>query len=400
MDTYTLRAITETDLPGSAALMAQAFLLDHRAEEFQAMLGPILGSGPATGAFDGDQIVGCLFVLNRTVCLPGTGLVPFGGVSSVAVAPDHRRRGLLTRIMRATLTESSPAISGLWASEAPIYGRFGFGQATETQDATIRSKAPFRAGIDLGTDRVRELSRERAWPLVHEIYDQYAATRVGMLGREEVNWEYHYHDSVAARRDASAYRFVIHPEGYAAFRVRGVWEDNGPAGKVSVHEFVALTPQAHAALWRYLLDLDHAAELTANLATDDLLPLILFDPRATVRKTLHALHIRLTDVARALPMRGYSAPVDVVIDVADEFCPWNAGKLRFTVSAGVATVERTTAAADLSTSSTELGAAFLGGTRLTALAAAGRVQEHTAGAVAALSAAFLAEREPVCQEIF
>ena len=117
-------------------------------------------------------------------------------------------------------------------------------------------------------------------------------------------------------------------------------------------------------------------------------------------KVVDGLFVRLVDVSAALEARTYSAPVDVVLEVSDAVCPWNARRWRLAGDATGATCERSTAPADLALSARELGAAFLGGTTLAALAAAGRVDELTAGAVAGTSRAFKAEREPWCFEQF
>jgi predicted acetyltransferase len=127
---------------------------------------------------------------------------------------------------------------------------------------------------------------------------------------------------------------------------------------------------------------------------------MLTDPRAVELKPSDGLFVRLVDVPRALADRTYANPVDVVLDVTDERCPWNARRYRLAGDATGATCEPTTAAADLALSATELGAAYLGGTSLDTLAAAGRVQELTPGALATTATAFRGSRAPWCPEMF
>ena len=97
------------------------------------------------------------------------------------------------------------------------------------------------------------------------------------------------------------------------------------------------------------------------------------------------LWIRLVDVGKALAQRRYACPVDVVIEVTDELCPQNQGRWRLAAAAASVpsgfsgTCERTTAPADLALPVRALGAAYLGGTRLGQLAAAGLVTEVTPG---------------------
>src|SRR3712207_8818896 len=56
------------------------------------------------GLWDGDRVVATSGVYSRTLTVPGA-VVPCAGVSWVTVSPTHRRRGVLTAIMRRQLTE-------------------------------------------------------------------------------------------------------------------------------------------------------------------------------------------------------------------------------------------------------------------------------------------------------
>jgi predicted acetyltransferase len=187
------------------------------------------------------------------------------------------------------------------------------------------------------------------------------------------------------------------------FRVKENWEARRrPEHEVRVSELVSLTPRAHAALWQFLLRLDLVGEVRyTNAPADDPLPWMLDNPRMASVDLDDALYVRLVDLDRALPARRYSAPLDVVFEVSDEFCPWNAGRWRLTVDAtGAAQVERTDADPDLACGAIDLGAAYLGSTRFSTLAGAGRVRELRPGALRAATAAFLAEHEPHCLEMF
>ena len=83
-------------------------------------------------AFDGDRIVGGAGAFPFELTIPG-GTVPCGGVTVVGVLPTHRRRGVLTAMMRAQLEDirdRGEPIAALWASEEVIYRRFGYGLAS------------------------------------------------------------------------------------------------------------------------------------------------------------------------------------------------------------------------------------------------------------------------------
>jgi predicted acetyltransferase len=177
--------------------------------------------------------------------------------------------------------------------------------------------------------------------------------------------------------------------------------------KVLVREVAALDAAAAHRLWSVLLDLDLTATVESGmLAVDDELLHLLVDPRATVPKVSDNRWLRLLDVPTALAARRYSAPVDVVLDVHDARLPANAGRRRLATGsqgpdgAWDAQVASTSEPADVTVDVRELGATYLGGRSLAALARAGLVTEHRAGALQCVSAAFRWPLAPVCSWVF
>ena len=179
------------------------------------------------------------------------------------------------------------------------------------------------------------------------------------------------------------------------------WNDAGPNGEVQVTEVVATTPQAYAAVWSFLLNLDMTRRIVwRSTAPDEPLQHLVGDPRAVQLQLADNLWVRLVDVDRALAARTYARDIDVVLDVTDATCPWNVGRWRLSGDAKGATCTQTSDPADLRLAVTDLGAAYLGGPSLAALAAAGRVRELHAGALAETSRAFSGDRAPWCLEVF
>ena len=187
------------------------------------------------------------------------------------------------------------------------------------------------------------------------------------------------------------------------------WDDDAglPEGVLEVSEAIATDPAATAALWDNLLSQDLISEFHARMRpVDDPLRYLLADPRRVRSLVSDGLWVRLVDVGSALAQRHYACPVDVVIEVADELCPHNAGRWRLATETGAtpvglrATCERTTAPADVVLPVWAVGAAYLGGTRLRAMATAGLITEVTPGSLAALSTAMSWEPAPWCPMIF
>ncbi len=361
--------------------------------------------------FDGDQVVATASIYSRNMTLPG-GPKPVAGVTVVSVAPTHRRRGLLTEMMRRQLTglhegQLEP-VAALWAAEGPIYGRFGYGLAANRAVLTGSTDAlRLTPGTDLGTGRIRLVTAEQARPHLAEVYEQIRPTQVGWLDRRDRWWDNRLYDPEADRDGATAFRFALSTEedgrvtGYAIYRLRPSSDVRRKDAEVIVNEIAATNPKAYASLWSFLANLDLINAMRKRIAPlDEPLRHQLLDPRGLRIEVLDSLWVRLADVGRALADRTYSADLDTVFEVADEFCPWNAGRWRLRGGADGASCARTRDAADLALSSTDLGAAYLGGTRLATLAQAGRVVELRPGALAAASRAFAGDREPWCPEIF
>lgn len=402
-DQLTIRTLTDADLPAFSEVLASAFLMDHN-DDFLDEERSVFEPARSHAVFDGETMIGTGQLLTRRVVAPGADPVPAGAVTSIGVAPGHRRRGVLSMIMRAQLEllhQTGEPLAMLWAAEGGIYGRYGYGLGTQYARIALPRGTAFRGDVAVDPHPVRELPRERALPRIRELYDGLWRGRTGHLDRNDATWEYFLFDRPSRRDGQTAYRFVVHPRAYAVYRTKLDWQDRGPRSTVTVHELVAETPAAYAAVLRYLLDIDLVGEVVLRLGTDEPLVHMLADPRAAVRTMFDGLWVRLVDVDRALAARRFRFPVDLVLAVDDAVCPWNAGRWHLVAGPdGPAKVTRTDAAADLALDVAALGTAYLGGTRLTTLAHAGRVHEHREGALAEASLAFLHDEEPRCLEGF
>lgn len=174
---------------------------------------------------------------------------------------------------------------------------------------------PFRPGVDLGVDRVLQLPRSEAVVHIGTLYDHAVGLRPGLLERDDDDWDQQLADADSLREGRSPFRFAVHPDGYAVFRTRHGWGDRGPAGTIHVHELVATTPVAAAALWRHLLDHDLISTVLAEVGLDDPLRYLLADPRQAVGKHHDGRWVRLVDVDRALAQRTYPTAVDAVLEL-------------------------------------------------------------------------------------
>lgn len=355
-------------------------------------------------AWDGEDIVGTASLSSFRLSVPGGALVPAAGLTMVSVQATHRRHGVLRAMMRRQLDDIRAAgepLAILTASEPDIYGRFGYGVATQSAHAEIDTTR-VRLAVPQGTDevRLRAVAPGTAVEACEAVYARLLAARPGMLERRP-GWErVPLLDPPGDREGASPLRCVLaesggEVSGYARFAVKPDWDVAGPKGVVVLRDLEALDPASGAALWRFLFDLDLTSVIrTGARPVDDSWTLMVSDIRRCAVGLRDALHLRPVEVGEALEARTYATPVDVVFEVTDPFCPWNEGRWRLSGDTGGASCERTADPADLRLGVREMGAAYLGGVSLSALAGAGRVQEVRQGALAEAAVAFLSPVAP------
>jgi len=330
---------------------------------------------------------------------------PVAGLSWVAVHPDHRRRGVLSAMIRHHFDDiheggRGEAVSCLFASEPAIYGRFGYGLSTESVCLTLPSRSALRALPEPGdvSTCFEAVDQARHGEIVRAVYAASCLQRPGHTLRPASHLDRQLED-LPARRPAGAESLKIlvaerrgEPTGYALLRRTASWGKVSPEGSLRVVDLHATDPASAHALWRRALDFDLMAEVsTPPLAMDDPLLVWAGESRAAAHPG-YRLWTRLIDVGPALAARGYSTDLEVILDVSDEMCPWNAGRWQLTADSRGATCERTACSADVALDVRELGSAYLGGTTLAGLAAAGLVRELTPGALVACSTAW---RSPV-----
>lgn len=356
-----------------------------------------------SGAYDGDQIVGTYRSWDIGLTLPGGTRTTANAISSVTVRPTHRRRGVLTALIAADLraaAERELAVAILIASQAPIYGRYGFGPSTETarwsielSAARVRPEVPRSGRIEF----VPEAQAQQAAPEVFE-----RARRAGAIDRTERRWAMDF-GTLSLPGDTRTRRLAaVHsdddgrPQGYVQYRVEESWVDRECRTAVHVEDLQAATPQAYAALWAQLLELDTVARVEAeDRAVDEALPWLLTDWRAARQRSRSDFQwCRLLDVPAALSSRRYESPGSAVFEVADAD-GFTAGRYRLEAAAdGKGTCSRTDADPDVRLPVDVLSSLWLGGGDLRAAATAGRAAQERPGGLDRLARLLATTRAP------
>ena len=354
-------------------------------------------------AYDDGQPVGTTGAYPFGLTSPG-GELAAGGVTWVGVVPSHRRRGVLTQMMRTQLDdlhERGEPLAILWASEAAIYGRFGYGVAVPELNIDAE-RARFAWRDDPGpAGAVRIVERDEAREVFPPLYDRIRRETPGFVTRNDEWWEhYKLADPEQWRRGAGPKFYALleldgEPAGYAMYRIKQSWEHGYSTSELRVGDAFATSVGATRELWRFLFGIDLVRKVEGRV--DPALPLFLMvtDPRNVQLRVFEGVWLRLVDVGAALAGRSYATDDAVVAEVRDEFCPWNAGRWRLGPES-----DRTDDEPELELDVADLASAYLGAFDFHRLAAAERLRELKAGAVERASALFRTTRPPYCPEDF
>jgi predicted acetyltransferase len=403
--TYQMRPITMEEWAPFSRAADFAFggqSTEQDLERYRATFEP----ERSLAVFDGERIIATAGALSLELTLPGSVRLPVAGVVAVGVVPTHRRRGLLSQMMRRQLADvraRGEALAVLTASESVIYGRFGYGVATSRMHFEIErhhAQLAQHARAVQPEGELRLVEQAEALPRLIALYDELRLRQPGAVSRTPAFWEAEMLAPVTA--DSGVRFFVVYEgasgrvEGAAYYRPQRQSMDNLSQTTVLVEEVLAVTSAARVALWRYLLALDLVAKIRAvNRPIDEPLRWMLADPRRLrVTAINDDLWLRPIDIAVALAARRYTAAGRLVLAVEDAFLAENTGSYALDCGQDGAACRRTDETADLALGVADLGAAFLGGVRFSTLAAAGRVEEGSPGALARADALFAAEAVP------
>ncbi|MFJ8468141.1 GNAT family N-acetyltransferase [Streptomyces swartbergensis] len=381
---------------------------------------PVKGGGRWWSALEMDRCllavtadgrpVGTAATHSFELTLPGETLVPAPGVTAVGVLPSHRRQGVLSAMMRHQLTElraRGEFLSVLLASEALIYGRFGYGPAAYTAQLTVpRHKAalavPRSRGVAqapaTGSDNgsVEVLRRAECGEILEEVYDRYRRAQPGALSRPHRWWALRAGQPpispapryVAVHRDVDGV-----PDGYASYSIE--------SGTLTVDETITDDDAVFTELARFVLGHDLVSQVVfKHVPQEHPLRWQFADFRAgEVSGDMDWLWVRLLDVPRALKARGWFVDGELVLDVEDPFLGEH-GRYLVTVRDGKADCVPTDREPDLSLDIRDLASVYLGGTAPSTLVRAGHIRAHRPGAATLADALFRADRSPHCLHWF
>jgi predicted acetyltransferase len=408
--TLEIRPVREDEVAAYVDALSTGFLDRPDVEHVAREIWPLWEGGRTWAAVDDGRICGTFRSWPSELTVPGGARLPAAGVSAVTVLPTHRRRGVLRSMIAAehrAVPESGQVFGMLYASEYPIYERFGYGSACREATWTIDAERTRFHGDPIGSVEL-VTPGEATRDTIRGIFEEWRLRQVGEIRRREHMWDFElglreefwgnkWKGFLALHRDASG-----GPDGYVRYHIDEKWDQRQPRNTLVVDELHALSDPAAASLWRFLAEIDWVTTVKASRRSPtDRLPWLLTNGRAAMVSDVgDGLWLRIFDVPRAFEARTYERAAQVVIEVVDAEADGGRVRVELDASPDGATCRPTIRSADLTVDVAALGAAYLGGSRLRDAVLARGADEHRAGTLRKADALLRTLDEPWCSTFF
>jgi predicted acetyltransferase len=405
-----VRRVRDEEMREFIEALTAGFLERPDVDKVTEDVRPIWDLERTWAAFDEGRICGTFRSWGTELTVPGGERLPAAAVSAVTVLPTHRRRGILRAMVEAehgASRERGEALGLLYASEYPIYGRFGYGPAIREATLTLDTRAT--GFLASASGRVEIIKADaQAVAALKGVFEAWRIRQPGEIRRPDHRWEYElalrdepwgptWKGFVALHRDGAGA-----VDGYVRYHADDKWERRQPANPVTVDELHALNETAYVSLWRFLAEMDWAATVKAERRSpSELLPWLLTNARALDTSDIgDGLWVRVFDVPRALAARTYEREGSMVLEVVDREAPGGRTRVKLDAGPAGATCTETDRSADLRLDVAALGTVYLGGNSLRQAAAGFGVDEHRDGALAEADALFRTLDEPWSSTFF
>ncbi|WP_067537403.1 GNAT family N-acetyltransferase [Nocardia crassostreae] len=322
------------------------------------------------------RLVGTAAIMRSTVTVPGGAQLAVAACAQGMVATTHQKRGIYAKVQAELMAIAAESGAEVFAAMPGPGGTYPYlGVTTYTRHLVLDRRRSALRAAQPDSSVVREVRVAECRDALRGIHARWQRETPGALARGEFYWP-----SAFGGEDFA----LVHPDGYVVYDLVG--------DTVRVRDLCALTVSARRELLRCLLGHGECAEIHVDTALDDPLPLLLEDPRtAAVTGVDAGVWGWIINLPTAIGARSFAAGFTGVVEVAD---PWgmSAGRYTLDIADGVGRWEP--APDDARADPLELTTVYFGAHTVGELQRAGRVDELTPGAAAALERAFATSRAP------
>lgn len=396
-----IRPATPDEMPALRRVVATSLMLDAASLD---ALSPEM----TLCAFDDDRVASVHGSWPLTMRFNGKA-VPISGVTTVSTDPLDRGRGHLRSLITHHFNElhelGERPWAALYASQATIYQRFGYGIVSTHYNYKIEPQYLVWAEPLTVPGTLREIDPVADFSLMVDLYRKYREDRTGLLHRGRPMWDAGVLQKPKGddRQTVVVYEEDGEPLGYMVFDT-GHYPDSPPlvSQKITVKDMTPLTPLAYRALWNHLAKMPLARFIEVPHApADDPIQHLILEPRFLRRTSREGILARIIDLAAGLDARRYDGGTVVSFELIDDLCPWNAGRWRASLTREGAEVEKLTSGEpELSMTANTLAMLAFGQITATQAADFGRLGVHDGASLPRWDAAFKTRYAPYCADNF
>lgn len=402
---YEFRSITASELKEYQRLVQYVFaddISDEDLAEFESVKPEW-----TTCAFHRNTLVATSAGYPFKMRFNGFG-IPVDGVTDVGTLPNHRRRGLVRRLISDRLRqayEANQLASILWASMGAIYQRFGYGMASTILSCRFDPRiAGFQ--FDIPTKGyISMYDRGEGLPIVKAVHRRFIEKSTLMLHRSALMWDLKW------RKKGKSY-CAVHfneadePDGYIIYKTHE-WKQRprdevGPDQEMNIIDRAWLSIDAYRSLWEYTLRHDLVGRVNFDGAPDDPAWSLLMEPRAIQPRVYDGLWLRVVNLLELLQHRLYSLEGACRFAILeDDLCPWNTGVYHLETDGSQSNATKVSGGSvDFTITPNGIASLIAGNTSLSSLARIGRAEIHKPENVGRINAMFATNYAPFCPDGF
>lgn len=333
MSDLQLRDLTERDFEAALDVRNRSFGILPPADRpwWERAQRQAIETHRAVAVFDGDQLVAHAKARPFQQVWGGRPL-PMGGVAGVVVAPEYRRRGVGSLLMRGLtdrMVELGDAVSALYPATMPPYRKLGW----ELAGAQHRYSFP-SAALRL----LESVARTPPVP-VRRVGPDESAELVELVRRHHAR---HRSSGPRVYTEADLRRELSEPDVFAYRTEDGLALYEWSGGDLTVSCVFAEREESLRALWSVVGSGSSVAPTVhAYLAPHDALPLLLAE-KAGHDVRVERWMFRVLDPAAAVAGRGFPSglDLDVTLTLEDPVLPDASGTWRLIVADGRGALEQ------------------------------------------------------------
>lgn len=312
---YEIRRITPREVDAAIKLSEYSFKYVLEGEKRQQRVR-FMQDHVVFGVFYESEMIAKTHIIPHRVVIDSKEYT-MGGIASVSTYPEHRRKGIVSRLMDTallTMKEEGQVLSYLHPFDVSFYRKYGYELISSLKRLTVNSgDLNFYRGV---TGAVKRINPEAALADICCVYHQFARQYNGMLMRRDQWWR-----DTKFSGNTAALHYDEHgaAAGYILYTIH--------TDKLEVKEYIYLNENSRRALWNFIANHDSMVERVEILTTEHEPMAFLFQNPDVKTEIIPDFMGRVVLIREFLTayLEGKAILRPLSLAITDECASWNTG---------------------------------------------------------------------------